>query len=265
VSKPSLDTLQHFLLDMDGTIYLGDRLLDGALEFIQCLRDTGRRYLFFTNNSSHCADQYSDKLNRLGIEATTEDILTAGEATVRYIQSETAYRRLFVLGMPSFEAEVEAAGLTLCDENPDAVLLAFDRSLTYAKIERAGLLLREGLPYIATNPDKVCPTGHGYIPDCGAMAAMFEKATGRTPQYIGKPNPEMARMGMEKIGATAETTAMVGDRLYTDIAMAKASGIASVLVLSGETREADLAQDETRPDYVFASVGELAAALRRQA
>ncbi|HNR29664.1 MAG TPA: HAD-IIA family hydrolase [Candidatus Hydrogenedentes bacterium] len=256
-----LRRLRYFLLDMDGTVYLGPRPIPGAPEFIRHLRDSGRRRLFFTNNPTRDAAAYSEKLGRMGIEATPEDILTAGEATVRYLRTQTPYRKLYTVAPESFAAELEAAGFVLDDASPEAVVISFDTSLTYAKLERACLLLRQGLPYVATNPDKVCPTEYGFIPDCGAIAALIEAATGRTPKFIGKPDPEMARMGMAKIGAAPETTAMVGDRLYTDMRMARAAGIASVLVLSGETTAADLEAAEDAPDFVFPSVRELHRAL----
>jgi len=256
----NLRELESFLLDMDGTIYLGPNPIPGAPEFIRFLKESGRKFLFFTNNPSADAAQYARKLAGMGIDTAPADILTAGEATVRYLLDETPYRRLCVLGTPSFEQELMRAGFTL-DGDPEAVVLAFDKTLTYAKLEKACLLLRAGLPYIATNPDKVCPTDYGYIPDCGAMAALLEAAAGRVPKFIGKPNPEMVRMGMRKLGARYETTAMVGDRIYTDMAMAFNSGIRSILVLSGESTRADAEQAPRRPDHVFESVRELQQAL----
>jgi len=249
--------LQCFLLDMDGTLYLGPDPIDGAAAFVRFLQESGRRHLFFTNNPTRDAAQYSRKLAGMGIAAAPGDVLTSGEATARYLTTETAYRNVYVVGAPSFEAELRQAGLAVADEDPDAVVLAFDKTLTYAKLEKAALFLREGLPYIATNPDKVCPTEYGCIPDCGATAALLEAATGRTPKYIGKPNPEMVRMALDKLGAAPEATAMVGDRLYTDMEMAYRSGITSILVLSGETKREDLEQADRRPDFVFESVREL--------
>lgn len=260
--RTDLTGLRHFLLDMDGTVYLGPNLLEGAAEFVDYLKSSGRRFLFFTNNSSHDADEYRVKLDGLGIRVRRNDILTSGEATIRYLLTQTPHRRVYVVGMPSFEEEARAAGLELTDNRPDAVVLAFDRSLTYEKLKKASLFLAAGLPYYATNPDKVCPTEYGYIPDCAAMAALLETATGRMPHYIGKPNPDMARLGMEKIGGTADTTVMVGDRLYTDMAMARAAGIRGALVLSGEATAATLSESAERPDYVFPHLGGFLAALR---
>lgn len=257
----ALARLECLLLDMDGTVYIGANPIDGAAEFIAFLRETGRRFVFFTNNPSADAAAYSEKLKAMGIDAAPEDILTAGEATVRYLLSRTPYRRVYVLGTPSFECEVRRAGLELTEEEPDAVILSFDKTLTYAKLERACHLLRDGLPYIATNPDLVCPVEDGYIPDCGAMAALIEAATGRTPVYVGKPNAMMVQMGMEKLGAAPAATAMVGDRLYTDMEMAYRAGITSVLVLSGETRPEDVQGAERKPDFVFPSVRELKTAM----
>lgn len=258
-----LAALRYVLLDMDGTIYLGGNPIDGAVEFIRYLAETGRKRLFFTNNCSVDARQYEEKLARMGIPAVREDILTSGEATVRYLMNETPYRRVYVLGTPSFEAELIAGGLRLADESPDAVVLAFDRTLTYAKLAKACAFLRNGAPYIATNPDKVCPTETGYIPDCGSMAALLFESTGRMPKYIGKPNPEMVAMGLQKLGGTPAETAMVGDRLYTDMQMAYDSGITSILVLSGETKEPDLKHAARQPDFVFPSVKALHTALHK--
>jgi HAD superfamily hydrolase (TIGR01457 family) len=248
---------------MDGTIYLGKEPIPGATEFVRYLVESGRKRLFFTNNCSTDAARYADKLTTMGIAATPADILTSGEATARYLASQTPYRRVYAVGTPSLEDELRAAGLKVTDDRPEAVVLAFDKTLTYAKLERACLMLRQGLPYFATNPDKVCPTEYGYIPDCGSIAALLYEATGRRPKFIGKPNPEMVRMGLQKLGAAPETTAMVGDRLYTDMQMAYDSGITSILVLSGETKPEDLAPTTHNPDYVFDSVAKLTEALRQ--
>ena len=257
----ALTRLRHFLLDLDGTIYLGRNVIPGAVEFVQFLHDTERPHLFFTNNSSKSAREYADKLTAMGIPSTPENILSSGEATIRYLLSTTLHRRVYAIGTPSFEAELRAAGIELADSDPEAVVLAFDNTLTYAKLERACLLLRTGLPYYATNPDKVCPTEYGYIPDCGSIAALLREATGRSPEFIGKPNTAMVQIAMQKIGAAPETTAMVGDRLYTDMQMAYNAGIASILVLSGETKRVDLDATECKPGFIFDSVDDLHAAL----
>lgn len=261
--KPA--NLQFFLLDMDGTIYLGPNPLPGAPEFIRYLQASGRKHLFFTNNPTRDAHQYCEKLADMGIDACPDDVLTSGEATSRYLVHATPYRKVFVLGTPSFEDELTRAGLSLVDDAPDAVVLAFDKTLTYAKLEKACLFLRDGVPYIATNPDKVCPTEYGYIPDCGAMADLLASASGRTPKFIGKPSPEIVRLGMDKIGADPAATAMVGDRLYTDMQMAYDAGVTSILVLSGETTQRDIDRAERKPDLTFDSVRELQRAMEENA
>lgn len=258
----SLEDLRYFLLDMDGTVYLGGHSLPGAPEFVRYLHESGRKFLFFTNNSSTDAFHYHAKLVQLGFEAHPEEIWTAGQATAHYVASQTPCRRIFALGTPFFEDELRRAGLEVVQDRPDAVVLAFDKTLTYAKLEMACHWLRQGLPYWATNPDRVCPTETDPIPDCGAMAALIEAATGRVPEYIGKPNRGMAQTALARLGAEAEQTAMVGDRLYTDMAMASAAGLTGILVFTGETTSDMLAAAQTQPAYSYASVAELCEALR---
>jgi len=256
-----LSNIRAYLFDMDGTIYLGPKPISGAAAFIRHLQENGVPFLFLTNNPSSDADYYSKKLNGMGIDATPDNILTAGAATASYLVEETNYRKVYVLGTPCFENELRRTGLTLDDSNPEAVVISFDKTLTYEKLERACLLLAKGLPYIATNPDRVCPTEYGYIPDCGAIAALIESATGRTPRFIGKPSPDFAKMALLKLNAQAGHTAMVGDRLYTDMEMARQAGLASILVLSGETGKNDLEKAAYQPDFIFDSVAELHQAL----
>ncbi len=260
----SLNKVKCFLLDMDGTIYLGNRILPGAKDFIDYLRCSGRKFLFFTNNPTKNAEQYVEKLRKLGIDNISKDhILTSGMATVEFLKRETDYKKLFVVAPPSFEEELKTAGFVLTDESPDAVVVSFDITLTYEKLRKATYFIRKGLPYIGTNPDLVCPTEEGPIPDCGAIASLLYCATGRYPKYIGKPNPEMIKMALKILGENEEVTAMVGDRLYTDMEMAYRSGVTSILVLSGETNKEDLLKTERKPDYVFNSVADLLQELQR--
>ena len=257
-----LTTLSAFLLDMDGTLYLGKSRLPGAEELIQTLRETGRRHLYLANSPSSDGAAYAEKLRGMGIPAEAGEVFTAGAATADHVARDLGLRRVFALGTPSFEEELRRAGVDPAAEDPEAVVLAFDKTLTYAKLERACLLLREGLPYIASNPDKVCPTDYGYIPDCGAMAALLFEATGRTPHFVGKPSPEFARLALDRLGAKPEEAAMVGDRLYTDMEMARLAGMTGILLLSGETRPEDLDGAPHQPAYVFEHAGGLARALR---
>ena len=256
-SRDTFREVSCFLLDMDGTLYLGDRLFQGVPEFLQRLRESGRKFLFFTNNSSRDAAEYADKLHRLGIEAAPEEVITSGEATVAYLKGEAAARRAYVLGTPSFEREVAAAGIELDSARPDAVVLGFDLTLTYEKINTACRLIRAGVPFVASHPDLNCPTAEGPIPDCGAMTAMITAATGVAPLVIGKPNRYMVDAALARTGKEPDQTAIVGDRLYTDMEMGFRSGLHTVLVLSGETTEADVARAERRPELILPSVAAL--------
>jgi HAD superfamily hydrolase (TIGR01450 family) len=253
-----LDQIDAFLLDLDGTFYVDDRLLPRARELLALLERRGSPYVFLTNNSSARATDYQTKLARLGLEVPARRILTSGEATVRHLLRETPFRRVFLLGTPSLEAEFVEAGLTLAGRDAECVVLGFDKTLTYDKLARACLLLQQGLPYFATHPDYTCITEEGYLPDTGAFIVGVEKVTGRRPKVIGKPEPEMVAAALERLGSTAERTAMVGDQLDTDLTMAARAGLFGVLVLSGETsRERLENQSAVRPDLVLEHIGEL--------
>ncbi len=249
--------ISSFLLDMDGTVYLGDRLFPGVPEFLARLQETGRGYLFFTNNSSQDAARYASKLQRMGLSVEARQVLTSGEATVNYLNDVARVTRVFALGTPSFEQELAAGGLSLDPEEPQAVVLGFDQTLTYDKLKHACRFIREGAPFIASHPDLTCPTPDGPVPDCGAMSALITAATGVEPIVIGKPHRYMADAALKRLGATPEQTAIVGDRLYTDMEMGFRAGLNTVLVLSGETQARDLEQAPRRPDWVLPSVADL--------
>lgn len=256
-----LTDIRCFLLDMDGTFYLGDRLLPGALDFMRYLGQSGRDYLFLTNNSSRTAVFYAAKLTGMGWPAQPGDVLTAGEATARWIVRQKSAARVYLLGTPDLEAEFAAHGLTLTAEAPDYVVLGFDKTLTYEKLATACRLIRGGVPFVATHPDFNCPTEDGFIPDCGAMIELIAASTGVRPLVIGKPQREIVETVLAKKNCPPAATAIVGDRLYTDIATGKNAGITSILVLSGETKAADLGGASVAPDFVFADLGTLALAL----
>ncbi len=265
------NALQHircFLLDMDGTIYLGNKLLPGAGELISVLRRLGIEFLFLTNNSSRDKQAYVEKLAALGIGVRRNQVLTSGEATAIYLQGIKPGAKVFLLGTPTLAQEFAAHGFQLVSRagDPDYVVLGFDTTLTYQKLWDASDLIRAGTEYVATHPDFNCPLEGGkYMPDAGAMIAFIEASTGRRPKVIGKPNREIVEAALTWTRVGREEIAMVGDRLYTDIAMGKEAGLTSILVLSGETRQEDLERSQFRPDYVFASVGQLAEALSREA
>lgn len=243
---------------MDGTFYLGNRLLPGALTFIEYLRETGREFLFLTNNSSRHADYYAGKLARLGLHCGPEDVLTSGEATAHYLKMRKAAARIFLLGTPELEHEFAQHGFQLTADQPDFVVLGFDTTLTYEKLTTACHLIRKGVPFIATHPDINCPLEEGYIPDCGAMTALIQASTGASPKVIGKPNREIIDMIRLKKGRyQPKQMAMVGDRLYTDIATGLNAGISTVLVFSGETTRSDLAASAVQPDQTCEDLAEL--------
>ena len=261
--KRPLSAIRAFLMDMDGTVYLGKRLLPGAKRFFRLLDRRGMPYLFFTNNSSADRTLYRDKLRGMGLGVGAEQIITSGEATALYLTTRTPYRRIYLLGTPSLARELRDAGLELADDGVDAVVLGFDKTLTYAKLERACHLLRGGAAFVATHPDRVCPTEGGPIPDTGSMIALLRAATGRKPVVVGKPERRMVSMALRKLGPgyRARDVAIVGDRLYTDIRMGRRAGLTTICVLSGETQRADLKGTRDRPDYVFPSIRELAGKL----
>lgn len=253
-----LADVRCFLLDMDGTVYLGDRVLEGSLEFLEAVRRSGRRSLFLTNNSSRSVSHYVKKLGRLGIEAGEEDILSSGWATGRYLLREHPGKRVFLLGNESLRAEMEGMGVPLDDQAPDIVVTGYDTTLTYRKMVSVCDFVRAGLPYIATHPDFNCPVEGGFEPDIGAIAAFIQASTGRKPDFIvGKPHGEIVRAAMERSGCPREALAMCGDRLYTDIKTGVDHGILSVLVFTGETTREDLTVSEIRPDIALERLADL--------
>jgi HAD superfamily hydrolase (TIGR01457 family) len=254
-----LAQVRCFLLDMDGTVYLGEHVLPGALRFLELLRARGLSYIFLTNNSSKDGRQYVEKLNRLGLPARLEQVLTSGAATAQYLHRQRPGARVYVVGTPSLETEFAAHGFHLTDDAPDVAVLGFDTTLTYAKLWKLCDLVSAGVTYIATHPDFVCPTETGTMPDIGAFIAAVRAATGRDPDHIiGKPNRLMAEMAAERAGVPLASLGMVGDRLYTDIALGAAAGIPAILVLSGETRAEDVAGEAHPPEFIFPSIGALA-------
>jgi 4-nitrophenyl phosphatase len=257
----TLTDIRLFLLDLDGTFYLGDRLLPGALEFINLLQARGIDYLFLTNNSSKHRGQYAEKLRRLGLDIGQDKIFTSGEATAIYLHKEKPGAKIYLVGTPALEEEFKRHNFRLVEDEPDYAVLGFDTTLTYAKLWRLCDLVRAGLPYIATHPDFNCPIEGGFMPDIGAMIAFVEASTGRCPDVVvGKPNQPIVEALVEKTGLPITQICMVGDRLYTDIALG-ATGITTVLVLSGEARRQDLPNAPHQPDFVMPDLGELMVAL----
>ena len=253
-----LSDVKCFLLDMDGTFYLGGQLIEGSLAFIDRVLATGRDFMFLTNNSSHNANFYVQKLAKMGLSVGRERVLTSGEATCAKLRELYPGRRAFVLGNEYLVEEFREAGIPVDMENPEIVVIGFDTTLDYAKMQAVCDFVRAGLPYIATHPDFNCPTETGFMPDIGAIMAFIEASTGRRPELIvGKPNAGIVEAALRRTGLRADEMAMVGDRLYTDIETGLRSGMLSILVMSGETTEAMLAESPTKPDLKVGRLSDL--------
>ncbi len=256
--RERLSRVRCFLLDMDGTFYLGNRLLEGSLAFLDAAERTGRGVMFLTNNSSRSADHYADKLRRMGVREPFLKVLTSGQAACRYALHELPGKRAYLLGNHILRQELEGMGLAIDNERPDYVLIAYDTELDYKKMNEVCGFVRRGLPYIATHPDFNCPTEDGFAPDIGAIIAFIEASTGRRPDVvIGKPNAYIAGEAMRLTGLPAASLAMVGDRLYTDVETALRSGMCGILVMSGETDGGMLAAAERKPDLVFGRLADM--------
>ena len=257
--KP-LSEKKFFLLDMDGTIYLDNDLFDGTLDFLDKVKNKGGKYLFVTNNSSKSVDAYVKKLDKLGIPASADDFLTSTDATVLYLNSNHPGKKFYSMGTKSFTEQLKSSGVNVTTELEDDIfglVISNDTELTFKKLDDACILLGRGVEYIATNPDWVCPTSYGYVPDCGSFAEMLEHATGRKPLFIGKPKPEMLLLAMEKYGYEKDETVMIGDRVYTDIASGYNAGVDTIFVLSGEGTLADAESSETKPTYIIENIREV--------
>ena len=261
-----LQSIGFYLLDMDGTLYLGDRLYPFTKELLVALRKTGRKYLFLTNNSSKSTEAYIEKLGKMGIDATAEDFQTSAQATAFYLQKYHAGKKLYLCGTASFQKELESQGFEITTDlsQVQCVVMGYDTELTYQKLVDVSklLLANPDMPYIATNPDLVCPTEFGSVPDCGSVGQMIFNATGRKPEVIGKPGPLMAQLAMEKWGYTKAETAMVGDRIYTDVKSGLNAGITGILVMSGETTQEILEQSPDEPHLVLKDASEILEAIR---
>ena len=252
--------LKLYLFDMDGTLYLGNQLFSFTARLLDKIRNSGGRYMFMTNNSSKSVAAYIEKLDRLGISAQDEDFITSSQATVYYLNKHYPGASLYVCGTESLKSELHSSGFSITEDLDavECVVMGFDTELTFKKLHDVSYLLctRE-LPYIATNPDYVCPTEFGSVPDCGSVCDMIYNATGKRPVIIGKPEALMPQLAMEKTGCTPKETAVVGDRIYTDIKCGIEAGTVTILVMSGETTADTLAVSPDKPDIVLENAGEL--------
>lgn len=257
-----LRACRAFLLDMDGTLNLGDAPLPGAADFIRTLEKLEKKYVYLTNNSSRSAKDYVNRMRGMGFPCERENVFTSGEATAAYLLENHPGRAVHLIGTAAFKKELEGYGVRVAYGEDSLIVAGFDRELNYEKLEKAVHLLRRGAPFIAANPDWVCPMPDDEVlPDCGSICALLTAATGREPVYIGKPNRRMIDIMSTKLGVPNAEICCVGDRLYTDIAAAENAQAVSVLVLSGETKREMLEASPVKSDYVFEDVRALGAYL----
>lgn len=262
-----LEKKRLFLLDIDGTISIDGVLIEGALEFLESVLRIGGKYIFITNNVTSSIKQYIEQFEKMNIKCDESNLITASYATSLYLKNKYKNKKIFVMGARSFINELKKFEINITEEIEEDIVCAvaaYDTELTYGKIETICELLtkRKDIDYIATNPDLVCPTNFGFVPDCGSICMMIENAVKRKPVYIGKPNDMIIDICLEKNNYQREETLLIGDRLYTDIACGINGHIDTCLVLSGEAEKKDLKHTEFKPDYVFKSLKELGEEIR---
>ena len=264
VNADALQTKKLYLFDMDGTVYLDETLFDGVPELLEKIEKQGGRYVFITNNASKSVKDYVAKMHRLGLkQITSEHFFTSAQATIALLKEHFDGKLIYIQATKSLIEECEKQGLKVTTEYSDeaeAIVVAFDTELTAEKMyTTCKMLTKRDLPYYATNPDWVCPVEFGYIPDCGSMCQGYERATGKKPIFIGKPQPEMVYAVMKKFGVEKKDTVVIGDRLYTDIASGNNAGVDTVCVLSGEVTlaEVERATGVEKPTYLLQSVKDL--------
>ena len=253
----TLAGIKVVFLDLDGTIYLGDDLIEGSLEFLSRLDDAGIKRFFLSNNSSRSVKQYVTKLHGMDIPATEDDVLLSTHDLLSWLTNE-GVNQTYLVGTEGMREMLEDVGIETRSTDPQYVVLGYDTEITYDKLSTASILMHRGVPMVVSHPDMVCPSPEGGLPDTGAYMALFEATTGKKPCHIaGKPNAGMILHKVEELDLSPEECAMVGDRLYTDMEMADRAGVHGVLVLSGEATREDLGVAPQNPSLVVGSVAEL--------
>lgn len=246
-----------WLFDLDGTVYEEDHLFDGALDLLKSIKENDGRYVFITNNSSKSVVDYVCKVNKIGIEADSENFFTSAQATILFLEQNYPGAKVYCQGTKSLINELVAAGINVTEDiiPVDIVLVGFDMELNTVKLRNTCEILSTQEPvYLATNPDLVCPVSFGFIPDCGSICQMIKNATNKWPMFIGKPNPTMVQIVMKKFGVDEGKTVVVGDRLYTDIATGLNAGVTAVCVLTGEATVDEINKSTIKPSYTFDSI-----------
>ena len=251
---------QGFIFDLDGTVYRGERLIPGADVTILTLRDMGKKVVFLSNKPLYTREDYARKLTNMGIPTRVSEVINSSYVMVRYLSKVSPRARIYVIGETSIINELKDAGFQLTDDprKIEYVIVAFDRTFTYEKLNIAFQAIKHGAHFIATNPDRTCPYEDGEIPDCAGMIGAIEAVTGQKVEVmVGKPSPIMVEVILDVMRLRPQNCLIIGDRLSTDIAMGKNCGISTALVLTGVTNLEDLKAAEMQPDYVFKSVGDL--------
>ena len=252
-----LSGVKAVFLDLDGTIYLGGNLINGALDFLKRCEEMGVKRYFLSNNSSRSVEQYVAKLNKMGIPCGPEDVLLSTHDLLAWLSSNNI-SETYLVGTVGMKEMLESAGVNTSSNNPQYVVLGYDTEITYQKLTQASINLHKGVPLVVSHPDMVCPSPNGGLPDTGAYLALFEATTGVKPEHIcGKPNPGMILHKIHELGIDPKSCAMVGDRLYTDMEMAERSGVHGILVLSGEATLEDARAANQKPSLIVESVAEL--------
>ncbi|MDP6379572.1 MAG: HAD-IIA family hydrolase [Candidatus Thalassarchaeaceae archaeon] len=253
----SLTGIKAIFLDLDGTIYLGGDLIDGAIEFLERCSQKGIQRFFLSNNSSQSVDKYLTKLHGLNIPAEKDDILLSTHDLLSWLSSNEV-NETYLVGTEGMRSMLEEAGVNTQSEKPQYVVLGYDTEINYDKLTKATIHLHKGVPLVASHPDMVCPSPDGGLPDVGAYLSLFKATTGVEPTHIcGKPNAGMILHKIEELGLQPSECAMVGDRLYTDMEMAERAGVVGVLVLSGEATIDDLKDVKQNPDIIVESIADL--------
>lgn len=252
-----LKQIKAFVLDMDGTIYLGDRLFPFTIPFLECVRSSGRDFFFFTNNSSKSRENYLHKLISMGIRIPPEKMMLSNDVILKWLSENRPGESCYIVGTPALVENFRSAGIKIDCRDPDNVILGFDTTLTYEKLSLACGFIRRGKPVFGVNPDWNCPVEDGFIPDCGSIAALVKASTGVQCEFFGKPSPHTLHYILEHTGLQPSELAVVGDRLYTDIAVAESTEVTSILVMSGETTPELLKESLIQPDLVFRDLEEL--------
>lgn len=260
--KTLLKKIKCFILDLDGTVYLGNTLLEGSIEFLRILDENNIKFKFFTNNSSKNAKFYINKITNMGYDVKNNMMMISNEIIIDHIKKELPNRRVFVLGNEYLKKDFIDSNINVVEENADVVVVGFDTSLAYKNVSKACDFIRKGAIFLGVNPDFNCPIENGFMPDCGSICSMITASTGVTPVFFGKPSSYTLKYILNDMGLKEEEVAFVGDRLYTDIAIGKGNNLVTILVLSGETRIEDLNESNIQPTLIFNSLKEIGMLLK---